>query len=121
MHGELFDDLYAASSAKQVRMRRSGRFDEGYEEVAGEVAVGTSLPDESAAATQQGADVPPEMQPEIQTGSMDLEMLRLQRPTWMSEEQAASTLTHQTTHSVPVTSDYLPLTTYYLLLTRLVA
>ena len=98
MHGELFDDLYAASSAKQVRMRRSGRFDEGYEEVAGEVAVGTSLPDESAAATQQGADVPPEMQPEIQTGSMDLEMLRLQRPTWMSEEQAASTLTHRTTH-----------------------
>ena len=32
----------------------------------------------------------PEMQPEIQTGAMDLEMLRLQRPTWMSEEQATS-------------------------------
>ena len=30
------------------------------------------------------------MQPEIQTGAMDLEMLRLQRPTWMSEEQATS-------------------------------
>ena len=28
------------------------------------------------------------MQPEMQTGAMDLEMLRLQRPTWMSDEQA---------------------------------
>jgi len=67
---------------------RSSKFDKDYEEVAGEVAGGISLPDECPAATQQGAGVPPEMQPEMQRGSMDLEMLRLQRPTWMSEEQA---------------------------------
>lgn len=90
MHGELFDDLYAASSVKQVRMRWPSKFDKDYEEVAGEVAGGISLPDECPAATQQGAGVPPEMQPEMQRGSMDLEMLRLQRPTWMSEEQVAS-------------------------------
>ena len=108
MHGELFDDLYAASSVKQVRMRRSSIFDKDYAEVAGEVAGGIRLPDESATATQQGANVPPVMQPEMQMGSMDLEMLRLQRPTWMSEEQAAS-YAYQ-----PLTTNYSLLTTYYL-------
>ena len=38
----------------------------------------------------EAPEMQPEMQPEIQTGAMDLEMLRLQRPTWMSEEQATS-------------------------------
>ena len=78
----------------------------------------TSLQEERAAATRQGADVPAETQPEIQAGSIDLEMLRLQRPTWMSEEQAASccTLTnHQppTTNHQPPTTNCQPLTTYH--------
>ena len=39
MHGELFNDLYAASSVKQVRLRRSGKFDQVYQEdAAGEGA-----------------------------------------------------------------------------------
>ena len=84
----------------------------------------TSLQEERAAATRQGADVPAETQPEIQAGSIDLEMLRLQRPTWMSEEQAASccTLTnHQpptTNHQPPTTNHQLPTASHSLLTTH---
>ena len=53
------------------------------------------------------------MQPEIQTGAMDLEMLRLQRPTWMSEEQATGG-TRQ-----PPTTSYQLLATYTLPVTLL--
>jgi hypothetical protein len=73
----------------------------------------TSLQEERAAATRQGADVPAETQPEIQAGSIDLEMLRLQRPTWMSEEQAASCCT-LTNHQPPTTNHQPPTTNYQL-------
>ena len=69
---------------------------------------------------QPGEDVPaevqpeaPEMQPEIQTGAMDLEMLRLQRPTWMSEEQATGGSCQ------PPTTSYQLLATYTLPVTLL--
>ena len=76
MHGELFDDLYAGSSVKAYR--------------SSDKAASTPAALLTGVGEVERADLRDEVEVQARVPSVDLEMLRLQRPTWMSEEQAAS-------------------------------
>ena len=77
MHGELFEDLYALSSMRHKGEKAAAELLPAAAADTEAEAGGGSLRDEIAMATQQGADA-------------QMQMMLLQRPTWMSEEQAAN-------------------------------